>query len=62
MLFISGYMFKLTSKKLLMLWSAIANCNVISTANEKKLDPDYSFVTSKLTVKMENISMEAWST
>lgn len=49
-LFISGYIFKLTSKKLLMLWSAIANCNAISTAREKKLDPDYSFVTSKQTV------------
>lgn len=36
-LFISGYMFKLTSKELLMLWSAITNQKAISIAIEKKI-------------------------
>ena len=49
-LFIPGYVFKLTIRKFLMPWSTITNCNAISVIIEKKLDLDYSFIMSKLIV------------
>lgn len=42
-LFIPGYMFKLTSKKLPMPWSTVINCNAISVIIEKKIGPGLFF-------------------